>query len=204
MRTVDPVKHEEKRQEILVAAKRCFVRHGLRGASIAGICTEAGISPGHLYHYFESKDAILQAIVEAVLERNAEQFSQTAANSDALAALMVVSAQSKVRNDDGTNGLILEMLAEAERSPVIARLVQEHSRGMQKLLADFLRRGQTQREIDPSLDIEAAAALLVGIIDSFVLTAVHNPALDPALTTEMLRVLIARFLTVPIRTGTHD
>ena len=203
MRTVDPVKHEEKRQEILAAAKRCFVRHGLRGASIAGICTEAGISPGHLYHYFESKDAILQAIVEAVLERNAEQFSRTAANSDALAALMVASAQSKVRNDDGTNGLILEMLAEAERSPVIARLVQEHSRGMQKLLADFLRRGQAQREIDPSLDIEAAAALLVGIIDSFVLTAVHNPALDPALTTEMLRVLIARFLTAPITTGTH-
>ena len=201
MRTVDPVKHGEKRQEILAAATRCFVRDGLRGASIAGICAEAGISPGHLYHYFESKDAILEAIVEAVLERAAEQFSQTMASSDALAALMSASAQIKARNGNGTNGLILEMLAEAGRSPVIARLVQEHSQGMQRLLADFLRGGQAQGEIDPTLDVEAAAALLTGIIDSVVITAVHNPALDPALTTELLRVMIARFLAVPASSG---
>ncbi len=55
MRKLDPVKHEEKRREILAAAGRCFARDGFRGASISQICAEAGISSGHLYHYFASK-----------------------------------------------------------------------------------------------------------------------------------------------------
>lgn len=62
MRTVDPVRHEERRRKILEAAKRCFARDGLWGASVSGICAEVGISPGHLYHYFKGKEAILSAI----------------------------------------------------------------------------------------------------------------------------------------------
>ena len=197
MRTVNLVKHGEKRRAILAAATRCFARDGLRGASIAGICTEAGISPGHLYHYFESKDAILEAIVGAVLERAAEQFGQTMGNSNALATLMSEMQQAKARNENGATGLVLDMLAEAGRNPSVAKLVQEHSRGMQRLLADVLRGGQRRGEIDPSLDAGAAAAILTGVIDGFVITAVRNPSLDPAVTTEMLRVLITRFLAPP-------
>ena len=206
MRTVNPVKHGEKRREILTAATRCFARDGLRGASISGICAEAGISPGHLYHYFESKDVILEAIVQAVLERTAEQFGQTVASSDALAALMAEMRQTKARNEDGGTGLVLDMLAEAGRNPAVARLVQKHSRGMQHLLTEVLLAGQARGEIDPSLDAGAAAAILTGVIDSFVITALRNPALDPAATTELFRVLIARFLAPPAspQRGAHS
>ena len=44
-----PEQHEGRRQEILAAAHRCFLRHGLQGASISMICKEAAMSPGHLY-----------------------------------------------------------------------------------------------------------------------------------------------------------
>jgi len=67
MRKVDPVKHEKKRRDILEAAARCFARDGFRGASTADICAEAKISPGHLYHYFASKEAIMGAMAEAKL-----------------------------------------------------------------------------------------------------------------------------------------
>ena len=197
MRTVNPVKHAEKQREILAAATRCFARDGLQGASIASICTEASISPGHLYHYFESKDAILEAIVGAVLESTAEQFGQTLGSSDALAALISEMQQTKARNENGATVLVLDMLAEAGRNPAIARLVQEHSRGVQQLLADVLRSGQVRGEIDPSLEADAAASILTGLIDSFVIAPVRNPSLDPAVTTDMLRVLIARFLAPP-------
>ncbi|AXW40894.1 hypothetical protein CJO89_22165 (plasmid) [Ralstonia solanacearum] len=46
MRTIDPVKHEKRRQEILAAADRCFRRDGFRGASISNICAEARMSSG--------------------------------------------------------------------------------------------------------------------------------------------------------------
>lgn len=201
MRTVNPVKHGEKRREILAAATRVFARDGLRGASISSICAEAGISPGHLYHYFASKDAMLEALVGAVLERAAEQFGRTMASSDALAGLMSEIQRAKARNENGGAGLVLDMLAEAGRNPAVARLVQEHSRGMQHLLAEALRAGQAQGQIDPSLDAGGAAAILTGVIDSFVITAVRNPSLDPAVTAELLCVLIARFLAPPASPG---
>ena len=64
MRKVDQAKYDEKRQQILKAAEGCFRRDGLRGASIDDICTAAHMSPGHLYHYFDSKEALGYAIVD--------------------------------------------------------------------------------------------------------------------------------------------
>ena len=83
MRTLDPVKHDEKRQEILAAATRCIGRDGFRGASTADICAEAGISPGHLSHYFPSKEAIVSAMAEASLAIADESFREMAQASDA-------------------------------------------------------------------------------------------------------------------------
>src|SRR3546814_1079723 len=87
MRKLDPVKHEEKRREILNAAERCFVRDGLQGASISSICAEARISPGHLYHYFASKEAIVSAMIEVRLEEAAARFAKLAEGADVLSAL---------------------------------------------------------------------------------------------------------------------
>lgn len=199
MRTVDPVKHEEKRREILGAARRCFSRDGFRGASISGICAEAGISPGHLYHYFGSKEAILGAIVEMVLEETTERFVRTMEESpDALAALISEMEQAKAEKEPGVHVLVLEMFAEAGRNPAMAEVLQEHTRWMRQLLADFLRKGQARGRIDPSLDAETAAAVLIGVIDGSKIMAVREPSPNRMKTIELLRTLIDRFLTPPV------
>ncbi len=199
MRTVDPVKYEEKRREILGAARRCFSRGGFRGASISDICAEAGISPGHLYHYFGSKEAILGAIVEMVLEETTERFGRTMEESpDALAALISEMEQAKAEKEPGVHVLVLDMFAEAGRNPAMAEVLQEHTRGMRRLLADFLRKGQARGQIDPSLDAETAAAVLIGVIDGSKIMAVREPSPNRMKTIELLRTLIDRFLTQPV------
>ena len=57
-----------RRQQILNAAAQCFREHGFHGASIAQISKTAGMSPGHIYHYSENKEAIIAAIVAQDLE----------------------------------------------------------------------------------------------------------------------------------------
>lgn len=198
MRTVDPVKHEQKRREILDAAERCFARDGFQGASISSICAEAGISPGHLYHYFESKEAIVGAIVEMSLEQATERFGRTMESSEALAALISEMEQARSRNEYGKNILILDMFAEAGRNPELAKVLQENSRGMQQILADFLCKGQSRGRIDPSLDAETAAAVLIGVIDGSKIMAVRAPSLNRMKTIELLQTLIVRFLTPPV------
>lgn len=204
MRMVDPVRHEDRRREILEAAKRCFARDGLRGASVSGICAEAGISPGHLYHYFKSKEAILGAIAQMVLHAATEQFSRTMESSDAVAALISDAQHAKARNEHGGSGLMFDMLAEAGRNPALAQVLQDHSRAMQRLLAGVLRKGQARGRIDPSLDAEMAASVLIGVVDGSKAMTVRDPSLDRAGMIELLRTLIARFLAPPVSDATAN
>ncbi len=59
-----PKKREAQIGRILEAARTCFVQSGFRGASMHDICREAGMSPGALYRYFPSKEALIEAIAE--------------------------------------------------------------------------------------------------------------------------------------------
>jgi AcrR family transcriptional regulator len=53
---------EDRREQIMEAALRVFAKKGYTRTSNKDIAREAGITPGLIYHYFESKDALLKAI----------------------------------------------------------------------------------------------------------------------------------------------
>ena len=52
---------EARRRQIVDAAYRCFARRGFHQTTMRDIYQEAGLSPGAVYHYFASKDEIIQA-----------------------------------------------------------------------------------------------------------------------------------------------
>jgi AcrR family transcriptional regulator len=49
-----------KREAVLAAAVHCFAAHGLAGAGMRDIARAAGLTEGTLYHYFPSKDALIE------------------------------------------------------------------------------------------------------------------------------------------------
>src|SRR4051795_9152425 len=65
----------DRQAEILAAAQRCFARSGFHGASMQEICAEAGMSPGNLYRYFRSKEALIAGIAERDRAEVAQQFA---------------------------------------------------------------------------------------------------------------------------------
>ena len=52
------------RTAIVEAAMTCFAQNGYAHTSIRQIATQAGVSTGLMYHYFESKEALLEAVFE--------------------------------------------------------------------------------------------------------------------------------------------
>ena len=196
MRKVDPVRHEEKREEILAAAERCFARSGFHRATIAQICDEAGISPGHLYHYFASKEAIIGAIASAGLEYTKARFAEVGEDQDPIRTLVSEFERLKALNKT-KSGVLIDVLAEAARNPAIGKILQDTSEDMRKLLAEFLRRGQAHGQIDPALDADMASALLIGMIDSLKTLPIRAPTLDPERSADALGRLITRFLSPP-------
>ena len=75
MRRANAQLQSDRRAEILAAAQRCFVRSGFHGASMQDICAEAGMSPGNLYRYFPSKEALIAGIAERDRAEVAQQFA---------------------------------------------------------------------------------------------------------------------------------
>ena len=59
-----PAVVEDRREQIIEAALRVFARKGFNGATNKDIAREAGITPGLIYHYFESKEDLLKAAIE--------------------------------------------------------------------------------------------------------------------------------------------
>lgn len=194
MRKGDPVKFEEKRQEILEGAVRCFIRDGFRGASISTICAEAQISPGHLYHYFPSKEAIIEAMAATHLESIRARYSQLA-DKDAIAVITAELQRSRKGAISGEQALILDLMAEAGRNPAIAKIVHSHTRAIRGLLAETLRNGQATGGIDPNLDVELAAVLLINLMDGSKILRIRDPKIDTRKCDEMLATMIARFLS---------
>ncbi|MBY6082252.1 TetR/AcrR family transcriptional regulator [Ruegeria arenilitoris] len=59
--------HDQKRAQILKSAARVFAREGFDRASMTQLARECGISKANIYHYYNSKDAILFDILETYL-----------------------------------------------------------------------------------------------------------------------------------------
>ncbi len=55
---------EERRRDVLDAARRVFARRGFAAAKISDIASVAGISHGLVHHYFPSKEALFVAVIE--------------------------------------------------------------------------------------------------------------------------------------------
>ncbi|WP_420469921.1 TetR/AcrR family transcriptional regulator [Brevundimonas sp. FT23042] len=195
MRTVDPVKHEKKRLEILAAAEACFAKSGFRGASIGEICKAAKVSPGHLYHYFASKEEIIRTIAELRLKAGADAMDRLA-GPDALEEFLGFFCRPEPPARAATGHLVLELLAEAGRNPAIAAMIQDQARMGRDLLSNMIRRGQTAGTMDPGLEPDVAASVLLTIvIDARKAILIRNPDLPEAQVCEMIQLLVRRFLT---------
>jgi AcrR family transcriptional regulator len=194
VRKLDPQKHEARVRDILEAAARCFARDGFRGASISSLCAAANISPGHLYHYFDSKEAIVKAMIETAVAEADLELDLLAVDGDPIAPLISKVLSGRAAQRDATHFLLFDMLAEAGHNPAIAKLLRDHNRATRAKLATLLRNGQDHGYIDRTLDPDLAASILISAIDGTKAMNIRDPKLNKEAASEHLAMLITRFL----------
>ena len=189
-----PAQHESKRQEILAAAHSCFLRHGLQGASISMICKEAAMSPGHLYHYFPSKDAIIEQMADDYLAQLHAHFSGHAEGSQTSTVLLSELWSMKGWDDLSHCRILFELLAEAGRNEKIHAILQENTNGVRQLLAATLVASQRRGEVDPGLDPQQASAVLVAVLDAAPMLPLLVPGIDFEESRALITTMVDRFL----------
>ena len=185
---------DSRRQQILAAAARCFCDHGFHGASIAQISKIAGMSPGHIYHYFDNKDAIIGAIVAQDLEHRLAltEILREVANTRCELRAHVAQAIKK-QLDPHAAALKVEIVAEAGRNPMVAEIVREADaigrKGLAAVIREIrLRSGHTDDESTIDGILELFSALFGGVL----LRSITNPRLDAeALISRLVSVIDA-------------
>ena len=188
MRTIDRKKTAERRQQILQAALRCFKKKGFHGASMSYICKEAKMSPGHLYHYFSSKEDLIEAIVEEDRKTANDRIKEVAETSNTLQTL-IAGVHKLWQQKIGVGGALnAEITAEATRNKRIASIVIERNRYFRSILKAAFVAGQEKGHISTDIDPEGFASFFMGIAEGLTALAEADPGIDIAKVTETIQL----------------
>lgn len=175
----------DPRRRVLDAAALCFIRSGFHGTSMQEICAEAGMSPGALYRYFPSKDAIIVAIVE-------EERAMRASFVEGLTRMgrAVFSGE----NEMVCLKLGPEIFAEAARNPALKPTFDAVEDEMNEAIRRCFIAAQARGEIDASIDPDIALLLINAIGDGLMLRSSFEPDLPLGNMMPALAGLMARML----------
>jgi TetR/AcrR family transcriptional regulator, repressor for uid operon len=157
-------RRDQQIQRILEAAKTCFVRSGFQGASMQQICAEVGMSPGALYRYFPSKEAIVEAICEADRQDDMTCFG---ALRDATSAVdgLVAGAMAHITHTSmkGSAPLFAEMRSESMRNEAIRATVDGHKGEVAAMIEPLVAEAIAQGEINPPVELPVLMAVLMSV-----------------------------------------
>lgn len=98
---------------ILDAAAKCFRRNGTRGTTIQEICEEGQFSAGLIYHYFKSKQDIVEAIAERLSDQELADLKAVSASieTNTTPEKVIAALVATTRSED--DSLALSLLSEA-------------------------------------------------------------------------------------------
>lgn len=158
--------HDEKRHAIRKGAAAYFARNGFDRASMIGAARECGVSKALLYHYYESKEALLYDILDGHLSELLETVEDAAPRG--LPGL-ITAILATYEDADAEHKLQLEALRSALPPEMQAPLITIQ-RKLVAVMADVLR---SER---PDLDgdrLHAATMTVFGILNWFYMW--HRP-----------------------------
>ena len=184
----NPERAEARRQQVLTAAADCFRRKGYHSASMAEISKTAGMSPGHIYNYFVSKDAIIEAIIEQQMVEMFEVFASLQARPGMLIDVMVDGASEGVCNklDPALASLKLEMIAETARNEKIAGMLRcVDAQARQRFIA-ILQSERSLVKQEPESQLQARVSVIFAMFDGLLI----RQTMQPGLTAETVMVAL--------------
>ena len=154
----------DKRRLLLEAAVRVFARRGFHAARVGDIAEEAGVAHGLLYHYFSSKEEVLETIFRETWAdllaavRDVEESGEPA--QEQLRQVAAILLRSWRRDPD----LVRVLVRGVARSPELDRRIGDVGDAF-AAIERIVRRGQEAGELRPELDARLTSVIFYGAIE---------------------------------------
>jgi TetR/AcrR family transcriptional regulator, transcriptional repressor of aconitase len=164
---------DARRDQILSAARRCFLRDGFHATSMQDLFAEAGLSSGAVYRYFASKDDVITAIAEENMRDVVSMIHDVASSEPDRPVGTVLADIFKIVQakdaQEGLAGLALLTWSETLRNPVLADRFAELFAQMRADLTEVVREHQCAGNLPPHVPAESLATVLISIVPGYIL-----------------------------------
>lgn len=167
-RTKNEALHVKRKSQILTAARKCFIAKGIHTTSMQEICKTGKISPGALYRYYPSKQAIIEAIAAQEHKQNQELIEFLKGVKDPVVGLQQALPDiiETLLNKDFAR-LMIEISTEASRNAdvheVFAKVEDQFKSELTAIFLDAQRNGEVNSVIKLPEAIYVILALFDGI-----------------------------------------
>jgi AcrR family transcriptional regulator len=171
----------QQRERILDAAEKCFIEAGFHAAGMAKVAETAGVSAGLIYRYFDSKAAIVKAIIARHLETEGSKVMEQLSSPEDVCERMLDIFDRWRRGDDPKMNacLMLDLSAECTRDPKIARVVRDKDRLVEEHLTRAVERITQASGLKlSSAEARSRATILQCLFEGLASRAVRDPTLQ--------------------------
>ncbi|GLS55817.1 TetR family transcriptional regulator [Methylobacterium gregans] len=162
------------------------MRNGFHRTTMQDLAREAGMSPGNIYRYFESKEAVVRGLAERDRERGmalVEEFERAGDRRGALLRIIEHYFANMTREDAV---LRVDLWSEATRNPDIAALVKQGEDEARCWMTEIF----TALAARPGCDPAGLHALLDAQMKGIVVARALSPDYDPAQAAARLCALM--------------
>jgi TetR/AcrR family fatty acid metabolism transcriptional regulator len=154
----------DRRRQILAAAVKVFAEKGFHASRVGDIAEEAGIAYGLVYHYYESKEDLLETIFRTtwteMLARVREVEEAGVPAAEAVRQVTALLLRTWRRDPD----LVRVLVREVTRNQHVQQEVEEITQAMEAL-ERIIRRGQESGEFRTELDSRLSAVVFYGALE---------------------------------------
>lgn len=166
-------KGEDRKQRILEVAERMLARNGWRNTSLAQIAREAGVSPAGLLHHFESKEALLEAVLDV-----RDHDDNTHANLSGDLVSEIARAAERFERSPELIGTFTVLLIENidPTAPLHDRLLLRQ-RVAADIVADLIRRGQDDGRYRSDIDAAVKAVEILSFVNGMETAWLLDPSI---------------------------
>ena len=199
---------EERRQQILDAAVRSFSRGGLHQTTIEDIRLEAELSRGAVYHYFKTKEDIIDAIRERSAGQAESFYRESSGGDDGAANLLnlVDATLSLMTSPESAEANRLAVFLWAE-SLVNQRIMDGQLPSFKPYLEQLARsfaEAQDEGRADPQVDSQAIARVIAGTMLGLQIQLTWEPDMDMDAAGRALELVLAGKLWSSDRRASRD
>jgi AcrR family transcriptional regulator len=176
----------DRRHALVAAAFRRIASDGFEGLRTRDVAADVGVNIATLHYYFPTKEALIRGVIGHAMQRFSATMPADGSPSEQLRAHLR-SLATLLKEDHQLWAVMGELVLRAPRDPDLERIVRQTDEFWHRTLRDLIRRSIETGSLDPELNPDDMAALMIVAIKGVSLPSVAG--FQPQRAEQIIRQL---------------